>query len=187
MSYFENNNCLFRKGPLQSIDYGENKKRCDLCASKTEDNLMKPYSLEYLAMQVVMNKYVKNEMLSGKGNYFIDMNLPRKWNSWIFSFYQARKVVKKRIRDHGTYFFGLGNPRPTLLEHHLLVLMISKLLENPQYYIENKTIDAKRELQKFCEHCHSAKCIKCGWLKRIPKSRLNLRFSGHLSKCIEKF
>lgn len=178
---------IFGKEPLsfQKIEF----IRCDLCESKDKDKLMKPYTLEYLAMQVVMNKYVKNEMLSGRGNYFQDMNLQRKWNTWIFAFYCSKREVKKREREHdyGRYYFGLENVKTTSLETHMFSLMILRLLENPRYYIKNKTVDEKRELQKFCIYCHSGKCTKCGWLKKTPKWKKNLRFSGHLSKCPENY
>lgn len=144
--------------PVKNLEYF----RCAVCTKKYSDTLMQPYSLEYLIMQVVLNKYIKNELLNGQENYFKGMNLRKKWNELVYTFNYSD------IYDANT--------------------IIKCLLKDPLYFKKMKRVNVEKiDLQKYCAYCHNPMCSECGWIRRQPKWKIQLRLCGHLSTCMQNY
>lgn len=153
--------------------------QCNTCKNKYKDKLMRPYSLEYSAMQVVLNKYIKNEMLNGLNNYFKGMNLSKKWKEYMFAFHCSKREIKKRNKSIPKE----RRSRTASIIKSDSINIIKYLLEDPMYIITHALIDEKKNLSKFCSHCHTTTCSKCYTIRKASNWRKRLRSRGHLSQC----
>lgn len=165
---------------------------CEKCEIRINDKNIKPYSLEYLAMESVLTKCIKERKCEKK---FQVMNLPSKWTQFkfIFVFNKTSKVMKKReksikskanVIDFAEWCFGVKEstfqPYKELSAHDI----ITKLVENRRYFTESIDINHHRNVVNFCKYCHTPRCKKCGWIStRFSK----IRKMGHLSSCDSNF
>lgn len=136
-------------------------KLCDICVKKNNDKLKRPYSLEYLALQVTLNQYAKNEL---SVNIFEKINCPSKWKNWYFTYHS--ELINYRSKS-------------MLLNVHEIIQVISKTALN---YAELQPDE--RGLKLYCKYCYERRCLDCGV---ISTKRWLYHRTGHFLHCSENY
>lgn len=138
---------------------------CDDCTKKIKQFLIRPFSLEYLALRVLLNQYNKNE-ISLDDNIFERINWPSKWENWYFR------------------YFSVPRPNDCSKELCFNVPRIIPIISRTALDFFQQQPNQQFGLTQFCKFCHTMICDKCGWI--IVKFKIG-RETGHLAHCVEEY